>query len=746
MAHTASFSMSTTDAPEPTFKQLVCHLSDHYEKSRQEIEELMLDNMSLRMQLHRFLEGDSEVNLDERVHSRLCEAPATDPEAPQPRETSRPREVQIQHGSISSDAPVPCISEPDAATSPANGENDDGRIEMLSVCGRKATIRSSTIFPELLKEWKKEDSDTSVEQTHLYGYAVMRSGNLLTYNDIKKSGELIIDKNSYLQVFVIRPNSMKRLMWDVLSMMMLFYDILYFPVNFAFDLQATAALILMDWSVALFWSLDISLNFFTGFHSKGLVEMRSCHIAIRYIRTWLIPDVCIVMTDWIVVFVLLQAQQEMSLAGLARVAKTTRTLRILKVLKFFRIVRLAKINHVMASIFVYIKSETLRTSCNIALLLVILIVVVNHYVGCGWYFIGTTSQNQVNWLEFFRINQNSTTYAYTTSLHWSLTQFTPAGMEIYARNQVERIYSVCILLFAMVTFSSFVSSITSAMTHLRSLRTEPDKQKRMLRTYFSENDISAELNQRIWTYLQNSHWSMKKRVHERDIPILKTLPETPKAKFREELFFPTLERAPFLRKFSILHRSAIGAVCFRAVSETSLICTEELFTPGVVADKMYFIAMGIMEYQHMSLLREEDHELKEKQWVGEPVLWMKWTHFGTLLARTACEIIGLDAVEFRKVALASDASAAFFSEYARLFVDHLVKSDHWATDVWMNEDDLEELVRRACGEEEQVLQSPSMRSTSDNSVWSMSSARSSVASWIGRKTRSLTEVARRGTS
>jgi len=263
---------------------------------------------------------------------------------------------------------------------------------------------------------------------------------------------------------------------------------------------------------------------------------------------------------------------------------------------------------------------------------------------------------------------------------------------------------------------------------------------------FSENDISAELNRRIWTYLQNSVWNLRKRVHERDVPLLKTLPETLKAKLREELFFPTLERAPFLRKFSILHRSAIGAVCFRAVSETSLICTEELFTPGVVAHKMYFITMGIMEYQHISLLREEDHELKENQWVGEPVLWMRWTHFGTLLARTACEIIGLGAVEFRKVALASEPSAAFFSEYARLFVEHLVKSDNWATDVWMDEDDLEELVRSASGEEEQVHQTPSQRSVSDNSAWSMSSARPSVTSWIGRKTRSLTEMARRGTS
>merc|ERR1712072_764529 len=92
-------------------------------------------------------------------------------------------------------------------------------------------------------------------------------------------------------------------------------------------------------------------------------------------------------------------------------------------------------------------------------------------------------------------------YLYTTALHWSMTQFTPAGMEVHAHNQKERVYSIFVLLFAMITFSSFVSSITSSMTHLRKLKSEPAKQETILRRYFAENKISAELGQRIWKFL-----------------------------------------------------------------------------------------------------------------------------------------------------------------------------------------------------------------------------------------------------
>merc|ERR1719326_972496 len=98
--------------------------------------------------------------------------------------------------------------------------------------------------------------------------------------------------------------------------------------------------------------------------------------------------------------------------------------------------------------------------------------IVNHIIACGWYMIGSSVDDVNTWVNFYEVLDRSIGFQYTTSLHWSLTQFTPASMEISARNTAERVYTVCVLMFAMVTFSSFISSITNATTQLRKLDAE----------------------------------------------------------------------------------------------------------------------------------------------------------------------------------------------------------------------------------------------------------------------------------
>lgn len=54
-----------------------------------------------------------------------------------------------------------------------------------------------------------------------------------------------------------------------------------------------------------------------------------------------------------------------------------------------------------------------------------------------------------------------------------------------------------IILVALVMFSSFISSITSSMTHLRVLREAQQKQSENVRKYISDNKLSMDLSNRI---------------------------------------------------------------------------------------------------------------------------------------------------------------------------------------------------------------------------------------------------------
>merc|ERR1719217_1505271 len=98
-------------------------------------------------------------------------------------------------------------------------------------------------------------------------------------------------------------------------------------------------------------------------------------------------------------------------------------------------------------------------------------------IACTWWTVGKNHpEGQMSWTEFHGFENEDLDYKYLSSLHWTLTQFTPAGMEVYPHNSTERGFSVVVLLFALLFFSSFLSSITAAMTRLRSLNQATNQQ------------------------------------------------------------------------------------------------------------------------------------------------------------------------------------------------------------------------------------------------------------------------------
>lgn len=58
----------------------------------------------------------------------------------------------------------------------------------------------------------------------------------------------------------------------------------------------------------------------------------------------------------------------------------------------------------------------------------------------------------VNIMAFFK--KNLFEARYSTALHWSLTQFTPAAMEVTATNFIERLFSVFVVLAGAVCIAS----------------------------------------------------------------------------------------------------------------------------------------------------------------------------------------------------------------------------------------------------------------------------------------------------
>jgi len=542
------------------------------------------------------------------------------------------------------------------------------------------TIDFNDVPPEVSVEWQNDWPVGVPEQaspTEILRFPVLpRAPSMIC-------GEAMKDEGSCLQRVVMRPNSHERAAWDALSMLVLGFDIVTIPLEvFNYEDNEEFTMGGVEWATTTFWTVDILASFLTGFHSEGLVEMRPSRIAKRYLRGGFTLDLFVVLMDWMLAIFTFQVK------AIIRVGKTARVFRLLRMIRAMRLIRSLKLARLLTSLFAYIKSDFVRTICSIFLMLLVL-VVFNHYIACGWYLIGIIHDD--GWLQAHILETKSNEYLYTTALHWSLTQFTPASMEVYPHNLTERIYTVCVLLFALVTFSSFVSGITSGMMYVRKLKTEPARQEAILRQYFQESRISAELGQRIWKFLQNNHFQHRKRVHRSEIPILKLVPETLVNKLSEELYLPVVTWNPFMRHFGNAHMYALTEVCHHAITEKCLTTREELFIENKVAERMYFISMGTMEYRHRQsqLCRSVTNGL----WACEPALWMNWTHCGRLSARTSCEIVQLHTGTFRRLVVAERFAHEYASSYANLFREYLLQHESvWYTDIWCNTSELEELV------------------------------------------------------
>merc|ERR1719487_2184569 len=227
-------------------------------------------------------------------------------------------------------------------------------------------------------------------------------------------------------------------------------------------------------------------------------------------------------------------------------------------------------NEVMGTL----NSETVTTTAG-ALRLLVTILLMNHYVGCMWYYLSLGDER--SWADKILAEDDSVGNAYITSLHWALSQFTPASAEVHPENMTERIWTCCVIIVAMVVFSSFVSSITQAMTHLRTIREREIKQEFMIRKFFSTYHIPRELAGRVKYFIRQHNMLRGKHIKTSDVGAFQLLPGTIQHDLREEAFLPFLCAHPLFRCLTQLSPLVMRDVCSKAVEELTFVPMEDVF-------------------------------------------------------------------------------------------------------------------------------------------------------------------------
>lgn len=496
--------------------------------------------------------------------------------------------------------------------------------------------------------WKGGSDKTLIDQ-------IATEMNERTTNAIAK-----LEKIENRSRFIILPTSARRLAWDLVGLCFIAYESVYIPL-LAFDLPPLVLLMVLDWIILCFWTLDMVQSCFLSYYEQGDLVVEHSKILRHYLRTWFLLDIIVVVPDWLVLF--LDAGGAGDLTGLGRIFRVARAVRV------FRWLRILKLRRLIMTIYDMIDSEYTMIFVDLVRLLVC-VLFLNHVIACVFFWIGRNSCGLDRcWLRDSGqdpVHNAGLGWQYATALHWSMTQFTPASMDVTATNVPERWFSIITLFFAMVTFGTIIGNITRSMTALKDLKGDSVKQFWLLRRFLRQEKIASELKDRIIKFLEHQDDRTRCKINSSGIKILSLLSKPLRDEMTHGMYIAHLRAHPFFYYIAEIMPYVAFKICTEAINVSMYAVDDVVFYTGIAATHMYFIKSGDFNYRiedRRSFMKGVPVEL----WVSEPVLWVKWNHRGKLDSKSPGDMLTCTPAGLSNAINIHPRPQVFAGNYASIF-------------------------------------------------------------------------------
>ncbi|CAJ1431526.1 unnamed protein product [Effrenium voratum] len=559
--------------------------------------ELCLDGLASEQRLH----GDRLLGLEKKVsqitdkrlsqnsdkatsHNKAAKEDDSSTRSPlaSPMPSPMPRKASALSFDIGSDDGVKMVSWMTGTGSMQWEENDDGLLPPASVAGEAPTLAAD--WPHCIPCRKfgllPESPDSAIAK--LPTQTLMERMTLKVTSAQPQEG-----KTSFQSRFgscILEPSSKKRIVFDLCAMVFLLYDLCVTPVAIAWDFPMKGWLLYCTTFVATFWTVDIVVTMRTGFYQQGTLVVKPGLILKRYFRTTMLPDLLIVLVDWLTVFANAIFPEEQSdnpeLIGakLVRFSKATRVVRIISVTRVVRI--LEYLEHIGDRLH---GGSSLKYVGDMARLIVI-IIWINHVMSCTWFYVGRVTEGDTgtSWLMDPIRDENSPLYSealplfqYTTAFHWAITQMTPGSMQVFPRNSLERMFNIFALIFGMIFFSSLISSLSATMVNFRMKSTQTANQMSELRRFLRQAKISNKLSMGVQKQALERLMEVKP-LTVTDVTALKILSSDLRMELQHELCHPYVMRSGFYRVCQHADPAALKSLMYECITFTFFSAGEPL--------------------------------------------------------------------------------------------------------------------------------------------------------------------------
>lgn len=469
-----------------------------------------------------------------------------------------------------------------------------------------------------------------------------------------------------MRYLVGSPGSGFRISWELCSFLCVLYDLIAIPLLFAFSPPPTLTSAIVNWTLLFFWTLNVPMTLTTAYIKDGILICSPSRIFKKYCRSWLVVDFLTVVPDWISAVLSLMNESDNG-------SLTFKFLRVLRLLRLSRLLRLVKLRNAWTMFYDMLDSETIGIVLDV-LKMVMVLVLINHYVACAWFALAS-AQSGNNWVDAhgFTTDKVDWVHQYVVAFHWSITQFTPATMHVQPHCIGERVFTILVVILALVGFSYLVGSITGSLARLRTMSERKTQLFWLMRRFLRKNTVPALLSARITSYLETVWDHQQSHCRQSSVEALHLLSDQLKAELTLCVHSPALNVHPLLRHLQsdAVTNLTMQRLTSTGLSQVAMAPQDVVFVTGERAAHMSMVTGGIFEYTHTDSMTPEI-VVSCKTWVAEPALWItEWHHVGELRSVRAAELLNIDAEIFANEVESNTIAYELVTNYAKEYVQRL---------------------------------------------------------------------------
>eukprot|EP00930_Biecheleria_cincta_P036859 TRINITY_DN25265_c0_g1_i1.p1 TRINITY_DN25265_c0_g1~~TRINITY_DN25265_c0_g1_i1.p1 ORF type:complete len:772 (-),score=109.74 TRINITY_DN25265_c0_g1_i1:51-2138(-) len=500
----------------------------------------------------------------------------------------------------------------------------------------------------------------------------------------------VVRSRSIMQHIIVPPTSDVKVGWNMIGVLFLTIDLLITPLNmFVLGSPADDVLEMFSYCSFSYWVCDMILQFISGYELHGQVEMRPSAIAWAYLSSrFFVLDFVLILTD-VGLFLMSSLQVD--------ALQSVRMFRSLRLMRFLRLLRVGKLKKLLVFLSQRFTNIYVLTAMKVASGLAMMLVV-NHFIACAFIWISELEPDGKSWRLLAGLENEGFGVVYTCALHWSLTQFMPATNNIAPDNVAERLFAVVVIVLAMGVFSSFISSITNAVTSMRAVTEAARREGTLVRQFFNERSLSTKLYTKVVDYHRHSG-TFQDRIQESAVKSLRELPEKLKVQLHEEVYLPTIRTAVWIQTNGIvsLDQMFFSQLCHCAVGEHVTSPSSDVFLPDTDCAGAIIVTGGCWVYQLAD--SEKRQEVEIQAWLCEISLWGHWIHRGRLISEASSTYCSVDGCRFSKLSMARGGAIHRYLRTVGLLLAGEIErlsSDHVAlTDMSLEDEVMEDLAGRA---------------------------------------------------